>query len=269
VASIVAGETGTADNEGAGDKVTIKKLSSTISISASSRIIIVGNSTTINGSISPIRVEVNVTIHYRLSGENWSALENVTTGVDGRYSYEWTPNATGTYEVKASWQGDAITLPAESDVEDVIVNMTSSTIFVTVNPDVVTVGSNVTISGVISPVRANVNVTIEYRLSGGNWTTLATVTTDSEGKYSYNWTTTEPGSYEVRTSWEGDDNTLADESDVRSVTVEEPPTNEKPATDIYLYAAAIAAIIIVSATTVYILRVRKPKQAQQPREQKS
>jgi len=267
VASIVAGETDTIDNERTGDKVTIKKLSSTILISASPRTIILGNSTTINGSISPIRVEVNVTIHYRLSGENWSALENVTTGVDGRYSYEWTPNTTGTYEVKASWQGDATTLPAESDMEDVIVNMTSSTISVTVNPASVTVGSNITISGAISPVRANVNVTIEYRLSGGNWTTLATVPTDSEGKYSYNWTTTEPGSYEVRTSWEGDDNTLADESNVQNVTIKEVEDQSTVATDIYLYAAAIAAIIIVSATAVYILRVRKPKQAQQSREQ--
>jgi hypothetical protein len=98
------------------------------------------------------------------------------------------------------------------------------------------------------------------------------VTTDSEGKYSYDWTTTEPGSYEVKTSWEGDDNTLADESNVWSVTVkagEEPPTEEETTTNIYPYAATVAIIIIASATTVYILKVRKPKPTHETREQES
>jgi len=165
VASIVAGETDTEDNEGTGDKVTVKRLSSTISISASPQTIILGNSTTINGSISPIRVEVNVTIHYRRLEGNWSPLKNVTAGADGGYSYEWTPTTTGTYEVKASWPGDATTLPNESDAKTVLV--------------------------------------------------------------------------------------------------------KRPTTNIHLYAAAaIAVIIIASAVAVYILRVRKPKLAQQLRERK-
>jgi len=272
VASIVAGETLTADNECTGDKVTIKKLSSSIYISAFPTTITAGTNTTINGSISPIRVEVNVMIYYRLAGENWSVLKNVTTDADGRYSYEWTLTTTGTYEVKAGWLGDATTLPAESDMVTVTVNMANSTILITVSSASVTVRSNITISGAISPVRAGVNVTVECRPSGGNWTTLATVTTDSEGKYSYDWTTTEPGSYEVKTSWEGDDNTLADESNVWSVTVkagEEPPTEEETTTNIYPYAATVAIIIIASATTVYILKVRKPKPTHETREQES
>jgi len=264
VASIVAGETDTADNEGIGDKVIVERLSSTISISALPQTIIFGNSTTISGSIIPIRVEVNVMIHYSLYGGSYSILKNVTTGADGSYSYEWTPNTTGTYEVKAIWPGDATTLPAESNVTAVTVNMASSTILLIVSSASVTVGSNITISGAISPARAGVNVTIEYRPSGGNWTTLATVTTDSEGNYSCDWRTTEPGSYEVKTSWEGDDNTLADESDVWNVTVKEG----EPATDIYLYAVAIAAVIVLSATAVYVLKVRKPRLAKQPREHK-
>ena len=271
VASIVAGETYTLDNECTGDKVTVKRLSSSIYISASPANITAGDSTTINGSISPIRVEVNVTIHYRHTGENWSVLENVTTDVDGRYSYEWTVTTVGTYEVKAGWLGDATTLPAESDGVAVTVNMANSTISINVSSASVTVGLNITISGAISPRRAGVNVTIEYRASGGNWTTLATVTTDSEGEYSYDWKTTEPGSYEVKTAWEGDDNTLASESNFLSVTVEEvedSPTDEESTTDIYVYAAAVAIIIIGSAATVYILKVRKPKPAHRRREQK-
>jgi len=173
VASIVAGETDTADNEGIGDKVIVERLSSTISISVSPQTIILGNSTVINGSIIPKRVEVNVTIDYRLSGEDWSELKNVTTDADGHYSYEWTPTTNGTYDVKASWPGDATTLPAENYVW---------------------------------------NVTVKE--------------------------------------------------------VETPPGDEEPANDIYLYAVAIAAVIVLSATAVYFLKVRKPRLAQQPREHK-
>ena len=271
VASIVAGETYTLDNECTGDKVTVKRLSSSIYISASPANITAGASTTINGSISPIRMEVNVTIHYRRTGENWSVLKNVTTDIDGRYSYEWTVTTVGTYEVKAGWLGDATTLPAESDGVPVTVNMANSTISINVSSASVTVGSNITISGAISPRRAGVNVTIEYRPSGGNWATLATVTTDSEGEYLYDWETTEPGTYEVKTTWEGDDNTLASESNFFSVTVgevEDSSTDEGSTTDIYVYAAAVAVIIIGSAATVYILKVRKPKPSHRRREQK-
>ena len=266
MASIVPGETYTEDNQLTSDKVTINRLDSNIYIYASPANITAGASTTINGSISPTRVEANVTIYYALSEEDWTVLKNVTTGADGSYSYRWTLTNVGIYKAKADWPGDATTLPAESDVILVTVNMANSTISVTGSSAFVTVGSNITISGAISPMRVGVNVTIEYRLIGENWTTLATVTTDSEGKYSYNWTTTEPGSYEIKTSWEGDANTLADESDVWSVTIEESPADEEPATEIYLFAAAAAVVIIVSATTVYVLKIRKPKPA--PRQKK-
>ncbi len=259
MASIVPGETYTEDNQLTGDKVTINRLDSNIYIYASPANITAGASTTINGSISPTRVEANVTIYYALSEEDWTVLKNVTTGADGSYSYPWTLTNVGTYKAKAGWPGDATTLPAESDVILVTVNMANSTILVTGSSAFVTVGSNITISGVISPVRAGVNVTIEYRLIGGNWTTLATVTTDSEGKYSYNWTTTEPGSYEIKTSWEGDANTLADESNVWSVTIKEAPADDKPATEIYLFVAAIAVTVTLLGTAVYVLKVRKPK----------
>jgi len=266
MASIVPGETYTEDNQLTSDKVTINRLDSNIYIYASPANITAGASTTINGSISPTRVEANVTIYYALSEEDWTVLKNVTTGADGSYSYRWTLTNVGIYKAKADWPGDATTLPAESDVILVTVNMANSTISVTGSSAFVTVGSNITISGAISPMRVGVNVTIEYRLIGENWTTLATVTTDSGGKYSYNWTTTESGSYEIKTSWEGDANTLADESDVWSVTIEESPADEEPATEIYLFAAAAAVVIIVSATTVYVLKIRKPKPA--PRQKK-
>ncbi|UCE15713.1 MAG: right-handed parallel beta-helix repeat-containing protein [Candidatus Bathyarchaeota archaeon] len=203
----------------------------------------------------------NVTVYYDSSVVGTKNVAFLVSGANETLSFNWNTTGVpgGNYTIKAVASilaGETDTVDNEGIGDKVTIRKLSSTVSVTVNPASVTVGSNITIRGAISPVRASVNVTIEYRPSDGNWTTLATVTTDSESKYSHNWTTTEPGSYEVKTSWEGDDNTLADESDVESATVKEI---EKPVTDIYLYTAATAAIITVSAMAVYIFKVRKPK----------
>jgi hypothetical protein len=96
----------------------------TISISAFPANITVGDSIILNGSISPVRVEANVTINYRLLGETWNTLKTLVTDADAHYSYNWTPVTTGTYEVKASWEGDLTHLPDESDVQTVTVEET-------------------------------------------------------------------------------------------------------------------------------------------------
>jgi parallel beta-helix repeat protein len=121
VATIVAGETNTTDNTRTYGTVTIIKLTSTISISTFPANITVGDSIILNGSISPVRVEANVTINYRLLGETWNTLTTLTTDADAHYSYNWTPATTGAYEVKASWEGDLTHLPDESDVQTVTV----------------------------------------------------------------------------------------------------------------------------------------------------
>jgi parallel beta-helix repeat protein len=121
VATIVAGETNTTDNTRTYGTVTIMKLTSTISISAFPANITVGDSIILNGSISPVRVEANVTINYKLLGETWNTLKTLATDTDGHYSYNWTPATTGTYEVRASWKGDLTHLPDESDMQTVAV----------------------------------------------------------------------------------------------------------------------------------------------------
>lgn len=121
VATIVAGETNTTDNTRIYGTVTIIKLASTIFISVFPANITVGDSIILNGSISPVRVEANVTINYSLLGETWTTLTTLLTDVDAHYSYNWTPVTTGAYEVKASWEGDLTHLPDESDVQTVTV----------------------------------------------------------------------------------------------------------------------------------------------------
>jgi hypothetical protein len=80
------------------------------------------------------------------------------------------------------------------------------------------VGSNITISGAINPLRPNVPVTI-YTNTYTGWNTLATVKTDSNSHYSYTWTPEENGTYQFMAMWEGDNNTFGDVSGVLTLTV--------------------------------------------------
>jgi len=97
----------------------------------------------------------------------------------------------------------------------------ASVITISAEPTAVAEGSNVTVSGAISPVRVDVDVTIYYRLFGGieEWSPLVTVKTDTNGNYAYIWKTTQAGTYELKASWLGDEETLGAESEVIIVSV--------------------------------------------------
>jgi len=91
---------------------------SNLTISADPATIKVGQSIAINASLSPIRINVNITILYKLSGEEaWTELANVTANESGQFVYVWTPETAGTYEIKAEWLGDEKTSPAENSVQ--------------------------------------------------------------------------------------------------------------------------------------------------------
>jgi len=95
--------------------ITIDQISSNITVTADKTNVIVGTNITINGRITPSRANVNVTISIRMTNGtgSWDAVAK--TNVNGTYTYVWTPYANGVYKIKASWQGDQITMPAQSD----------------------------------------------------------------------------------------------------------------------------------------------------------
>jgi len=198
----------------------IEKVSSTISINVDPSSVTVDSDTTITGAIAPIRTNVEVTIQYRPTGEaSWASLATVKTDGEGKYAYIWTTTLVGTFELKAVWLGDAGTEGAESPMVVLTVNKKTSIITIYVDPPTATVGSDITISGTITPTKANVDVSILYRLAAGDWVTQATVKTDSQSRYTYTWTTTETGTFEVKSIWIGDENTLPAESEVKAISI--------------------------------------------------
>lgn len=65
-------------------------------------------------------------------------------------------------------------------------------------------GSTVTVGGSISPVLLGKNVTLYVSSSGSPLSALATVVTDSDGRYSYTWRPSSAGISSIRASWSGD-----------------------------------------------------------------
>jgi hypothetical protein len=244
--------------------LTVLKMSSTISINLSSTTVALGNNVTISGAIDPWKPAAVVTVRYRLSGGDWAVLAMSETDQNSMYSYTLTVeelglhiNEAGTYEVKASWTGDSVTLGAESNVLSLTVLKMSSTISINLSSTTVALGNNVTISGAIDPWKPAAVVTVRYRLSGGDWATLANVTTDSNSDYAYVWTPDAAGTYEVKASWTGDKSIEGDESEppYPTLTVEEAPPPD--GIDPYVVAAVVVAVIIIAAIAIYFVKFRK------------
>lgn len=207
-----------------GSYTILRDRSSYITINVAPDSVLIGSNVTISGTIKPSKVGVNVTIYFKLAPQSWANLTTVQTGSESNYTYIWKPTNWGTYELKANWTGDATpTYPAESDIATLTVKRLASIITIHVNPTMVTVGANVTISGAINVTLASVNVTIYLRLEDGAWSALSTIQ-NSSSYYTYVWATTEGGSYELYARWLGDNVTLGAESSKAAVTVKKVPS---------------------------------------------
>ncbi|MEM3699759.1 MAG: PKD domain-containing protein [Candidatus Bathyarchaeia archaeon] len=201
-----------------------------------------GQSIIINGTLTPPREGVNVTVRV-----NGTVLATVLTGDMGNFTITWKPDKAGTYLIEASWPGDAETAPS-ADEKILIVSKAVSSITLNVSPSTVSVGENVIISGVLSPEEIGAHVNVTVRVNG---TVLATVLTGDMGNFTITWKPDKAGTYLIEASWPGDANSLPCSSGQRLVKVEAPQFNVMP-----YVAVAIVAIIVV-ALAVYLVKFRK------------
>jgi hypothetical protein len=97
-------------------------------------------------------------------------------------------------------------------------SLSTSSLTLTASPSYLTQGSSVTLSGQLSPNLPNENITIYIRTNNSPWTVLNTVTTDSNGQFSYAWLVGTGGICNVRTSWSGNDEHSVADSPIQTVT---------------------------------------------------
>jgi len=175
---------------------------------------------------------------------DWATINPITNK-----TYAPTMYIAGTYDVTLMVT-DAVGL-TDTITKPLTIAKLSSSISIFVSPTTLKVGEDTTISGDITPDKDRANVTIHYRLSGETTWNTTTVTANATGGYSYTWTPEEAGTYEFKASWQGDANTLGDESSAITVTVEE----EAPS--YLLYVIIVIVFVIVAAVVIYFLKIKK------------
>ena len=107
---------------------TAVKQPSNITINATSSNIYVGQSTTIQGQITPQRPNVPVTIYLRALGGRFIGIFNTTTNSESIYRYVWTPIVKAICELRASWDGDEDYCGSQSGI--ITINVDSMTVYI-------------------------------------------------------------------------------------------------------------------------------------------
>jgi cytochrome oxidase Cu insertion factor (SCO1/SenC/PrrC family) len=226
----------------------LMKSSSSVSCNLGSTSIDIGSSVIIHGEIHPPRLaQVKIEVS-KDDGITWSDLTSVTSASDGNYSYGWTPDTAGLYQIKASWPGDAEYTGATSPTISLTVVGLSSQIscqLSTTKVIQILVYGSVTISGSITPAIPDVTITIYYIVDEATWNTLVMVNTDREGRYSYTWTPKSLGTYHIRAVWPGDATYEGAVSATASVIVED-----------YTWFLIIPTIV-VGVVATYLFETRK------------
>ena len=219
------------DDENATDiaiaHITIRKLTSSLTINVYPSTIIIGNYTVINGTLTPQK-EANITIYYKAqTEENWKILNITQTNSQGKYTYQWTPTKCGTYEIMASWKGDQETKPANSSIETLEVTKIISELTIELSPLPATIKTNITISGKLKPKIANASIKISYLLMYQSeiWTQLTTAKTNINGTYICNWTPTIAGYYIIVANWEGNEKTYGANATTGLILIDRLPSN--------------------------------------------
>jgi len=201
--------------------LTVTKIPSALTIAIDFTIVTVGENVTISGTLNPTRTGALITIYYKVAGGPWKILQTVDTA-DGYYVYDWKTENAGAYELYTVWSGDNVTFEALSPRVPLTVKKIPSSITIKVEPYVVTLGSNVSISGSIMPSKAQADVTIYYIEKNTTVQSTIRTRTNSTGHYNIVWQPTKNATFELYAWWKGDLNTHPNVSDLATLRVMAP-----------------------------------------------
>ncbi len=107
------------------------------------------------------------------------------------------------------------------------------------------------ISGQILPQIVNENVTLQAKINNDSWTTIATVKTQQDGRFSYNWMPLTSGVIDIRASWLG--NSLY--NDVTSV---QSSVIILTYLFLILILALVLAVMVLVLAFVMVRRIKSP-----------
>jgi 5-hydroxyisourate hydrolase-like protein (transthyretin family) len=168
---------------------------------------------TINGTFSNATSSAAIpgaTITLQSSTDNKTWTPNVATNVtdsNGNYSFSQSESALGTYYFRTTYAGSPTYTNATSNVVSVIVTPIATTLNATASVSTVNVSVPFTISGTLSENTSGngisgQTITLQENESG-TWTTVNTTTTNSSGFYQFTLLEPVAGTYQYRTTYDG------------------------------------------------------------------
>jgi len=113
--------------------LTVQYNPTTLTISLSSSTSYIGFNVGIDGVLTSETGQVSdvpILLSYSVTeGRTWNEITQVYTSLDGSFSAEWLPTATGTYRVKAGWAGDSFLTPATATINLAVVKANEEALF--------------------------------------------------------------------------------------------------------------------------------------------
>lgn len=185
-----------------------------------------------------------VGLFYRVDGGSWNEVTMEDVG-DSSYEARIPKQEVG---VTVSFYVEAVdkaSNKAESDTSSYEVTKISTSISCSVSADKIALGGGITVSGVISPARGNVTVTITYTDPDGV-TVTRTVISNATGGYSDTYHPDKTGRWTVVASWAGDE-------------VYEGATSVSVSFDVEFpwMLTSVGVVAVVAVAVFYFLRIRK------------
>lgn len=240
------------EHEGASDttELTVKKASSLIALTLSSYTVKIGYTISVNGTLYPAKA-TTITIGYTMPNGTITT-KTISSNSEGIFSDVFTANQVGEWTVKASWAGDDVYAETESSPATLTATKIQSTLSVTASAITVDVGENVTISGTLTPAQTTI-VTVEYTMPNGTIITN-TVSATSAGTFTNTIELDQEGVWQVKASWNGNDQYEATESTLMTITVQ--TVDQTPTLATAGIALGLIALILAIAG-IYMASRRK------------
>jgi hypothetical protein len=156
----------------------------------------------VDGILQPALNQVDVTLLYTPPNES-SVYHSVTTDVDGIFFDVIEDPVPGEWRVIAFWLGDETYAGASSEPTVVTLSTWATNITCITSATNLSAGVPIRLEGVLTPDYASpASITLEYT-TDTIWQSLTTLTTHTNGSYSYLWTPTSGGAYSIRARYAG------------------------------------------------------------------
>lgn len=222
------------DSQSSEITITVTKRPTVTTLAAASATISVGDTPSVSGTLKDSSnnaiTGASVKI-YKMSINAFVLIDTVTTGAGGAFSFTDSATSTeGTLTYKAVYDGDSTYAGSESSsVTITVMDLTSSTLTLNALSSTVYVGEKPFVFGSLenSSHEGIAGATISLYKNTGQYSTtfLTTLTTDSNGEFTYEDSeTASTGNITYRAVFEGDATYTGDEDSV-TVTVTKIPTS--------------------------------------------